>query len=487
MGICREELTGGTPNSAAEFTSVSSTAVRRIGEREFFRDPVVSANGRVLAYTKTDNELDNGNGFDDIYVSDRNTGVHERISVTPDGLEANLSSSSPAITPDGRFVAFFSQASDLVPGDTNNNAHDVFVYDRQLRTMRRVSVDSAGKQGNSISTGHSISANGSYVASNSLSTNLVSNDTNNTSDVFVRARGHQSDGRNDLLVDFGSRGLWEFLNNRTWVKIDSASPIGIAVGDLDGNFEDEAVAGFTGRGTLARYNNAAPWQTVQTPASERIVSGDFDGNGNGDLAANYDTQGLRVRVNGGAWETVNTSAAILKLGDLDGNGKDELVARLSSGGLWARYNNGDWTRLSSASPRRIVTGDLDGNGWDEVIVDRGTAGLWVFSNNSAWKRLTTLVSQGLAAGDLDDNGKEDLVVDFGSGGLWAYYNNSATRVKLDRRSPDRILVTNLDGEGKGEIVVDFGAAGLWARYNNSGAFRQLRDWPLQSIAAGNFD
>ena len=92
-----------------------------------------------------------------------------------------------------------------------------------------------------------------------------------------------------------------------------------------------------------------------------------------------------------------------------------------------------------------------------------------------------------AAGDLDDNGKEDLVVDFGSGGLWAYYNNSATRVKLDRRSPDRILVTNLDGEGKGEIVVDFGAAGLWARYNNSGAFRQLRDWPLQSIAAGNFD
>ena len=183
--------------------------------------------------------------------------------------------------------------------------------------------------------------------------------------------------------------------------------------------------------------------------------------------------------------TVNTSAKSLKVGDLDGNGKDGLIAGLTSGGLWARYNNADWTRLSNVSPLRIVTGDLDGNGQDEVVADRGTAGLWVFSNNSTWKRLTTLVSQGLAAGDLDSNGQEDLVVDFGNGGLWAYYNNRTTRVKLDNRSPERLLVTNLDRNGKGDVVADFVGAGLWARYNNSGAFRQLRAWPLQAIAAGS--
>ena len=78
----------------------------------------------------------------------------------------------------------------------------------------------------------------------------------------MRARGPQPEGRNDLLVDFGSRGLWQLLNNKIWQKIDSASPLGIAVGDLDGNFQDEAIAGFAGRGTLARYNNAGPWQKM---------------------------------------------------------------------------------------------------------------------------------------------------------------------------------------------------------------------------------
>lgn len=486
VGICREELTAGAVNSAARSPSVSPTAVRRIGEHEFFRDPVVSANGRVLAYTKTDNELDSGNGFDDIYVVDRNTGVRKRISVNADGLEANGSSGSPAITPDGRFVAFHSEASDLVPGDTNGT-HDVFVYDRQLRTMRRVSVDGAGRQGNAMSTSPSISANGSFVAFTSHSTNFVSNDTNNTHDVFVRARGPRPDGRNDLLVDFGARGLWQFLNNSTWVKIDSASPIGITVADLDGNFQDEAIAAFPGRGTQARHNNAGPWQKVQAPASARIVGGDFDGTGLGDLAADYGAQGLRVRVNGGAWVTVNTSADALKVGDLDGNGKDELIAKLTSGGLWARYNNAAWTKLGNASPLRIASGDLDGNGHDEVIADRGSAGLWVFSNNSIWKRLTTLVSQGLATGDLDSNGQEDLVVDFGGAGLFAYYNNSSTRVKLDSRSPERLLITDLDRDGRGDVVADFGPAGLWARYNNAGAFRQLRAWPLQAVAAGSFD
>ena len=93
--------------------------------------------------------------------------------------------SSPAISADGRFVAFDSEATNLVPGDTND-ASDVFVRDRQTGTTRRVSVSSGGAQGNGASFDPAISADGRFVAFNSDATNLVPGDTNGAADVFVR-------------------------------------------------------------------------------------------------------------------------------------------------------------------------------------------------------------------------------------------------------------------------------------------------------------
>ena len=91
----------------------------------------------------------------------------------------------PSISGDGRYVAFASDASDLVPGDTNN-APDVFVRDLQTGTIMRVSTDKNGGQGNAISYAPSISADGRYVAFDSDASNLVPGDTNGTLDVFVR-------------------------------------------------------------------------------------------------------------------------------------------------------------------------------------------------------------------------------------------------------------------------------------------------------------
>lgn len=108
----------------------------------------------------------------------------ERVSVDPAGVQGNSGSGEPTISPDGRFVLFGSGASNLVPGDTNN-AEDVFVHDRQTGKIRRVSVDSAGVQGNDYSYPKSISANGRFVAFESSATNLVPGDTNDRSDIFV--------------------------------------------------------------------------------------------------------------------------------------------------------------------------------------------------------------------------------------------------------------------------------------------------------------
>ncbi|MEG4625606.1 hypothetical protein Q5691_15130 [Microcoleus sp. w1-18aA5] len=111
-----------------------------------------------------------------------------RVSVDSAGNQANQGpsvSSYPSISSDGRFVVFGSPASNLVPGDTNASS-DVFVRDTLANTTTRVSVDSAGNQGNNLSTEPSISANGRFVTFWSNATNLVPGDTNNTNDIFVR-------------------------------------------------------------------------------------------------------------------------------------------------------------------------------------------------------------------------------------------------------------------------------------------------------------
>jgi Tol biopolymer transport system component len=112
------------------------------------------------------------------------------VSVDSAGIQGNDDSAFPSISFDGRFVAFASFATNLVPGDTNATT-DYFVRDRQTGTTERVSVDSAGAQGNGVSGNDSVpsvSSDGRYVVFDSWSSNLVPADTNGDRDVFVRDR-----------------------------------------------------------------------------------------------------------------------------------------------------------------------------------------------------------------------------------------------------------------------------------------------------------
>ena len=125
------------------------------------------------------------NGYEDVFVRDRKLHKTYRVSVSSAGVQGNSASESPAISADGRSVTFDSIASNLVPGDANGY-EDVFVRDRKLHRTYLVSVSSAGVQGNSDSFVPSISADGRYVAFNSDASNLVAGDTNGYEDVFVR-------------------------------------------------------------------------------------------------------------------------------------------------------------------------------------------------------------------------------------------------------------------------------------------------------------
>jgi len=148
--------------------------------------PSLSANGRYVAFASSASNLVSGdtNGAEDVFVHDRKTGRTTLVSVASDGTQGNGESAFPSISDTGRYVAFFSSASNLVSGDTNF-ASDIFVHDRQTGQTTRVSVASDGTQANDGSGVLSLSANGRYVAFESVASNLVSGDTNNSQDIFV--------------------------------------------------------------------------------------------------------------------------------------------------------------------------------------------------------------------------------------------------------------------------------------------------------------
>jgi Tol biopolymer transport system component len=149
----------------------------------------ISYCGRYIAFDSDASNLVPGdtNGISDVFVHDRQTGITERVSIDSFGNEGNGHSHNPFISPDGRYVTFTSGSSNLVPGDTNG-MYDVFVHDRQTGITERVSIDSNGNQGNGMCGFSSIDANGRYVVFDSDSNNLVPNDTNGTRDIFVHDR-----------------------------------------------------------------------------------------------------------------------------------------------------------------------------------------------------------------------------------------------------------------------------------------------------------
>jgi len=152
-------------------------------------DGTISANGRFIAFLSDAANVVAGdtNKTSDVFVRDRVAKTTQRVSVSTGGAQANGESFLGSISGNGRFVSFSSGASNLVPGDTNN-ARDTFVRDRAAGTTERVSVNSGGAQANGESGSGRISGDGRFVAFGSRASNLVAGDTNDTRDVFVRDR-----------------------------------------------------------------------------------------------------------------------------------------------------------------------------------------------------------------------------------------------------------------------------------------------------------
>lgn len=217
----RDRLEGKTVRA-----SVHSTGIEGNGQS---MNPSISDDGRFVAFSSVaDNLVDNDlNETGDVFIHNLITTQTSRVSVSSTGTESNDGSGRPSISLDGRYVAFNSQASNLVENDTNtcggaNYCNDIFVHDRVTGETIRVSVSSSGEQSNNRSPhyGLAISGNGRFVAFDSIASNLVPSDTNTCgsysepgtcSDIFV----HDIQTGKTVRVSVASDGTQANDNSRS--------------------------------------------------------------------------------------------------------------------------------------------------------------------------------------------------------------------------------------------------------------------------------
>lgn len=291
--------------------------------------PSASADGRYVAFASNALNLAGGdtNEAMDVFLRDNQTGTTTLVSRTAAGIPGNRGSTHPAVSGDGRYVAFGSAAGDLMLGDTNN-LPDVFVYNCQTGAMERVNIPAGGGQATGGGSGNpQISADGRYVVYESSATNLVAGDTNGSSDVFIRDRTAGTTARVSLtsggLQATGSSSTADVSDNGRYVVFHSTAA-NLVAGDTNGTtdvFIRDRTAATTTRasvstgGTQANGLSGSPRITgdgsrvVFVSDASNLVSSDTNGKRDVFVRLPGSPTTIRASIATGAGEADNSSIA----------------------------------------------------------------------------------------------------------------------------------------------------------------------------------
>jgi Ca2+-binding RTX toxin-like protein len=382
----------------------------------------ISADGRFVAFHAPDSSVVEGdaNGFNDVFVYDRTTDTRERVSAGGSGTQADGASSAPKITPDGSYVSFHSTASNLVQNDTNGFT-DVFVYQRTSDTTQRVSVGGSGIQANGGSSSSSISTDGRFVAFYSGATNLVENDTNGFTDVFVHERDDTAAPDTtapSITLSTPSEGATYNLNQTVTADYscqDEADGSGVAScrGTVpDGSAVDTATSG-TKTFTVSASDNAGNASSV-THTYTVVGSGQCTKTGTASAETISGTSRDDVICAGGGNDTLK---------GLDGNdtlkgeaGNDKLLGGLGNdaldGGLGT--DTGSYSASLTAVDASLATNSATGEGSDTFLgVENllGSSKADTLTGSGTNNRLT-----GGGGGDTEQGGSGNDTVIGGGGG-----------------------------------------------------------------------
>jgi len=290
FGSYASNLVPGDTNNAADsfvkdlvtgaITRVSTDAAGRQGNSDTWSS-VFSPDGLKVGFTSGASNLvpDDTNSTYDIFVKDLVNGAITRMSTDAAGRQGNGFSSGPIFSPDGSKVAFESAASNLVPDDTNST-YDIFVKDLVTGAIARVSIDAAGRQGNDDTWSPVFSPDGSKMSFVSDASNLVPDDTNSTSDIFVKdlVTGAITRVSTDALGIAGNWGSYGPSFSPDGSKVGFMSNASNLVPDdtnsaPDAFVKDLVTGAITRVSTDAagRQGNGGTWSLVFSPDSSKVA------------------------------------------------------------------------------------------------------------------------------------------------------------------------------------------------------------------------
>lgn len=228
--------------------------------------PVISRDGNVVVFESKASNLTtndtNSPTISDIFARNLVAGTTTLVSANGAGTgSGNAQAGEGAISKDGKVVAFLSLASDLLPSDTNNQP-DVYARDLQTNTLELLTVNGMGVSGGGFSNALAINADGRFVAFQSQANDLVPNDTNGNFDIFVRDRVA---GKTELIsINFGGTasansgsGLPAISDNGRFVAFMSTASNLVMTPDLNGALYDLFVRDRTAKTTALVSLNSA--------------------------------------------------------------------------------------------------------------------------------------------------------------------------------------------------------------------------------------
>ena len=517
--------------------------------------PVISADGRFVAFASYAGNLvtndTNGSSYPDIFVRDMVAGTTRLVSVNNAGTgSGNDQSSAAQISPDGRFVVFRSYASNIAAND-HNNAQDIFVRDLSTGTTQLVSVNSAGTDsGNGESHNPALSPNGRFITFFSFASDLVANDSNGFDDVFVRdlvagttqlvsvnrsgtgsGNYHSSfsaisaDGRyvaflsdaSDLVAnDFNGKGdvfVRDMVTNTT--TLVSVNQAGVA-GGLDQ--PHAPLISPDGRFVIFVSNarNLSPDDTNYNPdvfvrdmvtGTTTLVSRNNTGTGSGNGSSGYflppvispdarfiafssDASNLVGNDTNGSTQDVFEFRLLRPASDYDADGKVDLAIWRPADGNWSVINSSTGTLKTQqwglgSLGDKPVPADYDGDGKTDLAVFRSTDNSWYIlqsSNNTLKAQVWGFATDKLVPADYDGDGKADVAVYRPGDGTWYILQSSNNALRADQwgASEDKPVPADYDGDGRADLAVFRPSEGMWYIYQSATNSFRAQPWGLST-------